>query len=424
MTDRLKFIKQLGAGMALLSCRNTLFGNENANTMIDSNDFKGSGAPDDEKYWGKIAKKYYDVASDYINLENGYYGIQPKPVLDAFQKNIQVANKQAARFARKDFPYISAGVKKDLAAFLEVSDEEIIITRNATEALNIAIQGYPFQPGDEVLINQLDYFSMIETFRMLENRGKIKVNAFEMPLLPQSDDEIVDVYRKQLTSKTKVILLTHVSNINGLIIPVAKISVMAREKGIDTITDSAHALGQVKFSLPALGTDFVGLNLHKWIGNPVGAGVLYVKKERIKQMNPLFGDVNADAASIGKLAHFGTTPFAVIMTIPDSIAFHRLMGIDKITQRLHYLKSIWLKALSQEQKVEIITPADQQLSCAIASFRVRNKKASEVADYLFKQHRILTVSRALGEEGCVRVTPSLYNSADDMKRFVAGVKTI
>ena len=141
-------------------------------------------------------------------------------------------------------------------------------------------------------------------------------------------------------------------------------------------------------------------------------------------MNPLFGDVNADAASIGKLAHFSTTPFAVIMTIPDSIAFHRLMGIDKITQRLHYLKSIWLKALSQEQKVEIITPADQQLSCAIASFRVRNKKASEVADYLFKQHRILTVSRALGEEGCVRVTPSLYNSADDMKRLVAGVKTI
>ena len=424
MTDRLKFIKQLGAGIALAGFRNTLFGNENTYTMIDPNDFKGSGAPDDEKYWGKIAKKYYDVASDYINLENGYYGIQPKPVLDAFQKNIQVANKQAARFARKDFPYISSGVKKELAAFLEVSDEEIIITRNATEALNIAIQGYPFLSGDEVLINQLDYFSMIETFRMLETRGKIKVNAFEMPLLPQSDDEIVDIYRKQLTPKTRVLLLTHVSNINGLIIPVAKIAAMAREKGIDTITDSAHALGQVKFSLPALGSDYVGLNLHKWIGNPVGAGVLYVKKERIKQMNPLFGDVNVDASNIGKLSHFGTTPFAVIMTVPDSLAFHRLMGIDRIAQRLHYLKSIWVKELSHEQKVEIVTPADQQLSCAIASFRVKNKKSSEVADSIFKQYRILTVSRALGEEGCIRVTPSLYNSADDMKRLVAAVKML
>ena len=391
---------------------------------MDPNDFKGQGAPDDEKYWGRIAKKYYDVANDYINLENGYYGIQPKPVLEAFLKNTQYANKQAAQFARKGFPYISSGVKKELASFLEVAEEEIIITRNATEALNIAIQGYPFQPGDEVLINQLDYFSMIETFRMLEKRGLIKVNAFEMPLLPQSDDEIVEAYRKQLTTKTRVILLTHVSNITGLIIPVAKIAAMAREKGIDTITDSAHALGQIKFSLPALGSDFVGLNLHKWIGNPVGAGVLYVKKDRIKEMRPLYGDVNVEANSIAKLSHFGTTPFAVIMTIPDSLAFHRLMGIDRITQRLHYLKSIWVKALSQQPNVEIVTPADPQFSCAIASFRVKNKKASEVADYLFKQHRILTVGRNLGDDGCVRVTPSLYNFAEDMQRLVAGVKTI
>src|SRR6185436_18700845 len=136
-------------------------------------------------------------------------GIQPKPVLRSFQKNITTGNEGAARFARKDFPGIATAVKKELAAFLEVSDEEIIITRNATEALNIAIQGYPFNPGDEVLLNQLDYFSMIEAFRLLEKRGKIKVNAFEMPLLPANEDEIVELYRKTITDKTKVILLTH-----------------------------------------------------------------------------------------------------------------------------------------------------------------------------------------------------------------------
>src|SRR5690349_13918632 len=106
-------------------------------------------------------------------------------VLTAFQKNIQLANEQAAKFARKEYPALAASIKKELASFLQVSDEEIIITRNATEALNIAIQGYPFKAGDEVLINQLDYFSMIETFRMLEKRGKIKVKAFEMPWLPK-----------------------------------------------------------------------------------------------------------------------------------------------------------------------------------------------------------------------------------------------
>lgn len=418
--DRKRFLQQLGAGLVMTGLPAITFAEDLLHTAINPGDFEKPGNADDEKYWKHIAHKYYDVSKDYINLENGYYGIQPKPVLQAFEKNIQLANREGARFARKIYPELSAKVKKELAAFLQVSDEEIIITRNATEALNIAIQGYPFKQGDEVLINQLDYFSMIEAFRLLEKRGKIKVNAFEMPLLPTNEDEIVELYKQQVTDKTRVILLTHVSNINGLIVPVAKISAMAKQKGIDTITDSAHALGQVPFSLPALGSDFVGMNLHKWIGNPIGAGVLYIKKERIKEMNVLFGDINTAEDNIGKLAHFGTTPFAVIMTIPDSIAFHKLMDIEKITKRLHYLKSIWIDELKQLNTIEIVSPRD--LSCAIASFRVKDKKTGDVADYLFKQHNILTVNRALGKEGCIRVTPSVYISADEIKKFVAAIK--
>jgi Selenocysteine lyase len=162
------------------------------------------------------------------------------------------------------------------------------------------------------------------------------------------------------------------------------------------------------------------MNLHKWIGNPIGAGVLYIKKERIKEMSMLFGDVNTAEDNISKLAHFGTTPFAVLMTIPDSLAFHKLMGIEKITHRLHYLKSIWINELEKVDAVEIITP--KNLSCAIASFRIRDKKVAEVADYLYKQHNILTVNRPLGKEGCIRVTPGIYTSAGDVMKFVAAVR--
>lgn len=418
--SRKKFLKQLGTGLLAAGMPAVALATDVAETVVDAKDFTDEGLPEDERYWKRIARKYYAVADDYINLENGYYGIQPKPVLHAFQKNIVTANEQAARFARKDYPGIAAAAKKELAAFLEVSEEEIIITRNATEALNIAIQGYPFKPGDEVLLNQLDYFSMIEAFKMLETRGQLKVNTFEMPLLPQNDDEIVEQYRKLITERTKVILLTHVSNINGLVIPVAKIAAMAKAKGIDTITDSAHALGQIPFSLPQLATDFVGLNLHKWIGNPVGAGVLYIKKDRIKEMKPLFGDVNAAENSINKLAHFGTTPFAVVMTIPDSLAFHRMMGIEKISKRLHYLKSIWLNTVKDHPGIEVVTPVN--LSCAIASFRIKNKTAAEAADYLFKEHNIFTVARQLGKQGCVRVTPGIYNNAEDVKRLAEAIK--
>jgi len=418
--DRKKFIQQLGTGLFIAGMPSIASAEQLLETTVDISDFQG-GAADDEKYWKRIANKYYIVAKDYINLENGYYGIQPKPVLESFEKNILLANREGARFARKVYPELSSTIKKELAAFLQVSAEEIIVTRNATEALNIAIQGYQFKPGDEVLINQLDYFSMIEAFRMLEKRGRIKVNSFEMPLLPANDDEIVELYRQQITDKTKMILITHVSNINGLIAPVAKITAMAKEKGIDTISDSAHALGQVPFSLPALGSDFVGMNLHKWIGNPIGAGVLYIKKDRIKEMSNLFGDVNTAEDSINKLAHFGTTPFAVMMTIPNSLAFHKLMGIEKVTQRLHYLKNIWINELEKVSAIEIVTP--KNLSCAIASFRINDKKVADVADYLYKQHSILTVNRALGKEGCIRVTPSVYNSAAEMLKFVNAVKT-
>ena len=419
---RKKFIQQVSAGLLVAGLPAVASAGDLFDSVIDKNDFKNDGAPDDEKYWKHIAHKYYNVSKDYINLENGYYGIQPKPVLEAFQKNILLVNREGARFARKVYPELSTGIKKELADFLQVSAEEIILTRNATEALNIAIQGYPFKEGDEVLINQLDYFSMIEAFRLLEKRGKIKVNAFDMPLLPANEDEIVELYSKMITDKTRVILLTHVSNINGLIVPVKKIAAMAKEKGIDTITDSAHALGQVPFSLSALGSDFVGMNLHKWIGNPIGAGVLYIKKERIKEMNVLFGDVNTAEDNITKLAHFGTTPFAVIMTIPASLSFHKLLEIEKVSKRLNYLKSIWINELKQLDKVEIVTPPD--LSCAIASFRIRDKKTADVADILFKQHNILTVGRSLGKDGCIRVTPGIYTSTDDIRKFISAVKTI
>jgi selenocysteine lyase/cysteine desulfurase len=422
MQDRKKFLTQLGTGLFIAGIPGWATSQADFPDPADTNDFIPEGAADDEKFWRKIARKYYSVSPEYINLENGYYGVQPKPVLQAFQKHISLVNEGGARFARRIYPDLSVAIKKELAAFLEVSPEEIIITRNATEALNIAIQGYPFRSGDEVLISQLDYFSMIETFRMLEKRGKLKVKTIDLPLLPSSEDEITEAYRQAITDKTKVILLTHVSNINGLIVPVAKISAMARQKGIDTITDSAHALGQLKFRVKDLGSDFTGMNLHKWIGNPIGAGVLYVRKERIPEMNMLFGDVTAPADSITKLAHFGTTPFAVTMTIPESIAFHRLLGVERISKRLHYLKSLWIRELERIPSVEIVSPAQEGLSCAIASFRIKDKKTSEISEWLYAQHGILTVNRSLGKEGCIRVTPSVYNSAGDIQKFISAVR--
>ncbi|TBR20211.1 MAG: aminotransferase class V-fold PLP-dependent enzyme [Chitinophagaceae bacterium] len=421
--NRKSFLKKMGSGLLLAASTSGIsLSSKKYFAPFDAKDFEGSGDSTDEKYWRHISKKYYDVSDSFINLENGYFGVQAKPVMQAFLENTALLNKELSKFARLDYPELFTVVKKQVAAFLQVADDEIIITRNATEAMNIAIQGYPFKDADEVILSQLDYPSVIETFQMLEKRGRLKIKTIELPLLPKTDDEIVEIYRQAISSKTKVILLTQVSNFNGLIIPVKKIATMAKAKGIDTITDAAHALGHIPFSLPELQTDFVGMNLHKWIGNPIGVGVLYVKKERQSLLQPLFGDVLINENNIAKLSHFGTTNFAINMTIPASFAFHKLMDVEKISKRLHYLKSIWVNEFQNHSTVEVITPVEPDLSCAIASFRIKNKNTADIASYLFKQHRVFTVNRVFDVNRCIRVTPAVYNSSDDIKKLVMGIK--
>ena len=173
-----------------------------------------------------------------------------------------------------------------------------------------------------------------------------------------------------------------------------------------------------------MNADFVGLNLHKWIGNPIGAGILYIKKERIKEMQLFWGDAKLDETDIMKLAHYGTTQFAVMMTIPDSIAFHQLIGVERISKRVQYLKSIWVDALKDHPNIDVLVPGDETLSCAIASFRIKNKAVSETVHALMNQYKIFTVQRDIGNEKCIRVTPSFYNTEKEVLEFVKAVKNL
>lgn len=415
--SRKEFLKLIGSSIAFSSLSVATSALESPTQRISPEDFGSERNTVDEKFWKNIAKKYYDISPDFINLENGFFGLQPKPVLEAYESYVEQVNREGALFARREYPKKAAEVRKKLADFLKVSEEELLITRNATEALNIAIQGYPWKKGDEVIVNQLDYYSMVETFQMLESRGKIKVKTFEMPLLPQSQEEIIAQYKAQVSPKTRVILLTQVSNITGLIIPVKEITIWAKSQGMDTITDSAHALGHIPFDLREMDSDFVGMNLHKWMGNPIGAGVLYVKKKRIPELRSFFGDKAPQNDSIGRLAHIGTTPFAVQLSIPHAIDFHQMIGIDRISNRMQYLKELWISQVQGNPKIEVITPADKALSCGITSFRIQGKIGKEVENELLDNYQIFTVARVLGEKGCIRVTPGIYTQASDMQKL-------
>jgi selenocysteine lyase/cysteine desulfurase len=377
-------------------------------------------APDHEESWAAV-RQHYAPSPDFINLENGYFGMPSLPVQRAARRYQDEVDQENSYFLRRRFPKRLERVMQALAAFTGVSSEELLVTRNGMESFNILIQGYPFSPGDEVVLAQHDYDSVIETLAMLQLRKGLALVSVDVPLDPASDEEIVAQYEKALTSRTRLLLLTHLVHRTGQIMPVAKIAAMARRRGIDVLVDAAHSLAQLDYRLPELNVQFASFNLHKWVGAPLGVGLLYVAKERIADIEALFGDVSHARGDIKRLGHFSAVPPAPILAIEDALAFHHAIGGRNKEQRLRYLTHYWLERVRPIERVRIFTPSDPNRYCALAAFGIAGLSAAEVVERLMTEHRIFTVVRGIGNEQCVRVTPHLYTSLDDLNALIAAI---
>ncbi|MEO9482971.1 MAG: aminotransferase class V-fold PLP-dependent enzyme [Ekhidna sp.] len=419
--DRRKVLKGLGMGMASLPF---ISAKPASPGISEYHDLFKQDFTTEEKFWKKFRRDFYDVPKDFVNLENGYFGVQPLPVYKAYIQNIERVNVNSSRYLRTKYSSEIRTIVGDLSNFAGILPEEALITRNATEALNIAIQGLDWQQGDEVILSGQDYFSMIETFEMLEKQKGIKIKRIKTPVLPENDEEILACYEQAVTPKTKGILLTHMIHLTGQIMPVKKIADRLKPKGIEIIVDAAHSFAQIDFKLKELGADFVGVNLHKWFGNPLGVGLLYVNKNRVKDLNPLFGDSGEDENDIRKLGHFGTLAVPTVLTIPEALAFNETITIPAKEKRLRYLQNYWTTRAREIPRVKITTPSDPARSCAIASFKVDGMETKEVIAKLYDKAKVFTVIRYLEEDEVVRVTPSLYNLTSELDILLDGIKSI
>lgn len=422
MMKRRKALQSLGLGMATLP----LF-SFNGHKSVNPEIWKGEFTPnkfDDEKFWKRFSKIHYHVADDFINLENGYFGVQPISVQKAYIDNIKKVNQYSSRYMRTDYNSDYQQIVKQLAGFSAVDENEILITRNATEAMNILIQGLDFQKGDEVILHKQDYYSMIETFQMLEKQIGIKIRYIRIPLIPENDKQIIEAYEGAITSKTRCILVTHLIHLTGQIMPVKKIADRFRADGIEVIVDAAHSFAQMEYSFRDLGADFVGVNLHKWFSNPLGAGMLYVKSDRVKDLKPMFGDSKKPTDDIRKLGHFGTLSTPTIMTIPEAKAFNEMVTISVKEKRLRYLQNYWTSKAKNMDRVMVTTPLETSRSCALASFKIEGISAKEAVDRLFDKFKVFTVIRQLEDEQVVRVTPNIYNTTKDMDQLLEGLEAL
>lgn len=377
----------------------------------------------DDSFWNEIRTQYL-LKPDYINLENGYYNFLPQPLLNKFIEHIKEVNLQGSYYMRTIQFENKQKITNRLATLAGCSPDELIITRNTTESLDMIIGGLDWNKGDEAIMAYQDYGAMLDMFEQVQNRYGITRIMLSVPNHPKNDEEIVQLYKNAITPKTKVILVSHMINISGQILPIRKICDMAHEKGVQVIVDGAHAFAHIQYKIDDLLCDYYAAALHKWLSTPLGAGLLYVKKDNIKKVWPLLADSEKDVNKINRLNHTGTHPVHTDLTINDSIDYFEMIGAERKEARLRFLQNYWTSKVRSNPKILLNTPSDANRSCAIANVGIEGIEPADLAKRLLNEHKVFTVAIDYANiRGC-RICPNLYTTTAELDHFVNALTTL
>lgn len=374
----------------------------------------------DESFWNSI-RGLYKIKPDYINLESGYYNILPEETLNNYLNIIREVNYHGSYYMRTRQFKERAEQNKLMSNFMGCNEEEIVLTRNTTESLDLVISGYPWVAGDEAIFAHQDYGAMIDMFKQVAKRHGVVNKMISIPNIPSSDEEIVSLYEKAITPKTKLIMVCHMVNITGQILPVKKICEMAHKYKVEVMVDGAHAIAHFQFDIDDLNCDYYGASLHKWLAVPLGVGLLYIKKEHQTKIWPLIGE-NESVQGIARLNHFGTNPVHTYLALKIAIDFHEKIGAENKEERLRYLQQYWTSQIASTPNIILNTPTNKNQSCAIANVGIKGLKPTEMAETLLKKYKIYTVAiDGAGVKGC-RITPNVFTTLDELNIFVKALK--
>lgn len=370
----------------------------------------------DEDFWAGVARAY-TVDRSVVNLNNG--GVSPSPdmVQEAMKRHLDFANELPPRHLWTILEPRKEGVRQRLARHWGVDPEEIAITRNASEGLQILQFGLDLKAGDEVVTTTQDYPRMLNTFHQREAREGIRLSLIQVPVPAEDDDEVVRRFAAALTPRTRAILMCHVINLTGQILPVARVAALARARGIPLIVDGAHGFAHFAFKLSELGCDFYATSLHKWLCAPHGTGLLYVRKERIPEVWPLMAAAAEQRTDIRKFEEIGTHPAANILAIGEALTFHQLIGDERKEARLRWLRDRWATKVMGHPKVRLHTSLDPRFSCGIATVQLEGVDSGALNGWLWERHKILCTPILHAEFEGIRVSPHVYTTAEEIDRF-------
>ncbi|MBE60326.1 MAG: aminotransferase class V-fold PLP-dependent enzyme [Candidatus Marinimicrobia bacterium] len=377
----------------------------------------------DESFWREI-QQGYTADRGLINLNNG--GVSPSPtvVQEALKRYLDFSNTSPAYSMWRILEPQKETIRKRMARFFNCDTEEIALTRNASEGLQICQNGFDLEAGDEVLTTTQDYGRMISTFKQRECRDGIVLKQFKIPIPAENDNQIVNLFEKNITPKTKLILMCHMINITGQILPVKKVVKMAKKYNIPVIVDGAHTFAHFDFDLTDLECDYYATSLHKWLSAPFGTGMLYVRKNKIANLWPLQAAGECKKDDIRKFEEIGTHPCPNKIAIGDALTFHQGIGSKNKEARLIYLRDRWAKRLLKNDRIRLHTSLKPGKSCAIATVEIKGIDTSAVAKELWDKYRIFVVAINHKEFTGCRITPHVYTTIEEIDRFSDAMETI
>lgn len=413
--DKRNFLKTIGA----LSFSPLLSAKELSKTFSIKN--KLPKIENDEELWKEV-RSHYTLKDEYINLESGYYNIIPNPILENFIKHVKHVNVEGSYYMRYDLKKNKDRITSELAKLVGSSTDQLAITRNATESLDLVISGFPWKEGDEAIYAKQDYGTMKEMFEQISSRYGVINKVISIPNHPKNDEEIVSLYESQITEKTKLIMVCHMINITGQILPIKKICEMAHKYGVEVMVDGAHCVGHFDFSIDDFDCDYYGSSLHKWLATPLGVGLLYVNKKNTEKLWPLLANGIQNKSDIKRLNHIGTHPVHTDLAISNSIDYINWIGIKKKEERMRFLQRYWSDKLRNINNIIINTPEDINRSCGIANVGLKNITPSEMSKILMDRYKIFTVAIDYANvKGC-RISPNVFTTTQELDILVEAIK--
>ncbi|HKK75674.1 MAG TPA: aminotransferase class V-fold PLP-dependent enzyme [Saprospiraceae bacterium] len=377
----------------------------------------------DETFWYQI-KQAYTVSPNIINLNNGGVCPAPKVVQDAVDRYNKLTNEAPSYYMWRILDQGREPVRRKLAELAGCSPEEVAINRNSSEALETVIFGLPLEAGDEVVLTKQDYPNMINAWKQREKRDGIVLKwiSFDFPM--EDEAAIVQGFTDAFTEKTKIVHVTHLINWIGQILPARAIADAAHARGIEVVLDAAHSFAHIPYTIPELDCDYFGTSLHKWLCAPIGSGMLYVKKDKIKKIYPLLAAPEPDSDNIRKFEHLGTRAFPIEQAIGQAVEFHHMIGSERKARRLHYLKNYWAEQVMGIEGIHFHTSLHPDFGGAIGLVSVKGKKPGEVSSLLFRNYKIHTTSIVWENISGVRITPNVYTTTRDLDVLVKALKEI